>query len=124
MENDKKNTDVPAAAVASQADKPVDAVSQIVDEIASKSGMQVKTAVAIKGILAPVANGTVDEKIVNMLAQALSRDEDLKNADSAGYIRGRNEKIDVINRFDSDEPSTTGAGFPRYNKKSFWDDIS
>ena len=58
-----------------------------------------------------------------MLAQALNRDEDLKNADAAGYVRGRNEKIDIVNRFDGGETETRPVNFPLYNKRGFWDDV-
>ena len=58
----------------------------------AKADLSVKNARRIRQLLEPVANGEVDEQIVTMLAQALNRDEDLKNADAAGYVRARMRK--------------------------------
>ena len=61
-------------------------------EAAAKADLSVKNARRIRQLLEPVANGEVDEQIVTMLTQALNRDEDLKNADAAGYVRARMRK--------------------------------
>ncbi len=54
-------------------------------------------------------------------------DEQVKNADTAGYRRGRNEKIELLTRpldpvseaeLESDAPS---PHFPRYTRRSVWD---
>ena len=46
-------------------------------------------------------------------------------ADAAGYLRGRNEKIEIVNRA-ADEPpeaEVKPVAFPRYSRRSFWDDL-
>lgn len=103
--------------------KPAQNLATAIDEAAAKAGLSVKDARRIKLLLEPVAKGAVDEQIVTMLAQALNRDEDLKNADAAGYVRGKNEKIDIVNRFDGGETETRPVNFPLYNKRGFWDDV-
>lgn len=54
-------------------------------------------------------------------------DEQVKNADTAGYRRGRNEKIELLTRpldpvteaeLENDAPS---PHFPRYTRRSVWD---
>lgn len=54
-------------------------------------------------------------------------DEQVKNADTAGYRRGRNEKIELLTRpldpvseaeLESDAPS---PHFPHYTRRSVWD---
>lgn len=98
-------------------------LSTAIDEAAAKADLSVKDARRIKLLLEPVAKGEIDEQIVTMLAQAFNRDEDLKNADAAGYVRGKNEKIDIVNRFDGGETETRPVNFPLYNKRGFWDDV-
>lgn len=102
---------------------PTKNLATAIDEAAAKADLSVKNARRIRQLLEPVANGEVDEQIVTMLAQALNRDEDLKNADAAGYVRGKNEKIDIMNRFDGGETETRPVNFPLYNKRGFWDDV-
>lgn len=66
---------------------------------------------------------TLDADTVAMLVKALEHDEDVKNADAAGYIRGRNDKIDVVlaRPVPLDEAPETTALIPRYNRRSIWD---
>ena len=54
-------------------------------------------------------------------------DEQVKNADTDGYRRGRNEKIELLTRpldpvteaeLESERPS---PHFPRYTRRSVWD---
>ena len=83
---------LPQPPKAEEPTKPAQNLAMAIDEAAAKADLSVKDARRIKLLLEPVAKGEVDEQIVTMLAQALNRDEDLKNADAAGYVRGKNEK--------------------------------
>jgi len=54
-------------------------------------------------------------------------DEQVKNADTAGYRRGRNEKIELLTRpldpvTEAElESDPTAPHFPRYTRRSVWD---
>ena len=119
----EESVTLPQPPEAEDAPNPAQNLAMAIDEAAAKADLSVKDARRIKLLLEPVAKGEVDEQIVTMLAQALNRDEDLKNADTAGYVRGRNEKIDIVNRFDGGETETRPVNFPLYNKRGFWDDV-
>lgn len=48
--------------------------------------------------------------------------EMLRNAEAQGYLRGRNEKIEVTQHFDPDpELDPQPTGIPLYNRRSVWD---
>lgn len=71
-------------------------------------------------LLEPVARGEDSSKVVTLLAQALSRDEDLKNAEAQGYLRGRNEHIEALTH-PQPPAQTEPACFPRFARVSVWD---
>ena len=64
----------------------------------------------------------VTEDLLSTLARGLTHDNDVQNADAAGYLRGRNEKIEAVlhPQPDNDEPEPTPV-FPRYCRRSIWD---
>ncbi len=78
-------------------------------------------AAEVNGMLANLSKGEINERVVTLLAQGLKHDEDVKNAETAGYIRGRNEKIDLMTRPDREVETTEPASFPRYRRRSVWD---
>lgn len=66
---------------------------------------------------------TVTTDLLSTLARGITHDEDVQNADAAGYLRGRNEKIETVlhpQPQDDDEPPSTPV-FPRYCRRSIWD---
>ena len=61
--------------------------------------------------------------LLETLARGVNHDEDVQNADAAGYLRGRNEKIETVMHpqpQDEDEAQATPV-FPRYCRRSIWD---
>lgn len=56
------------------------------------------------------------------LARGIAHDTDVQNADAAGYLRGRNEKIEAVLKpaEEEDSPQATPV-FPRYSRRSIWD---
>ena len=125
MENDTPNAQQPHGLPENKSQCPDrgEDFAQAVLAAAAKAGMSAAAAQQVQRILQPVARGEVSDGVIGMIAQALSRDEDLKNADAEGYRRGRNEKIDLLTRPMSvlDEPETQPAQFPRYARHSIWD---
>lgn len=95
---------------------------KIIDETVQKLQLDDVTAAAVRQILEPVDSG-VSSNIVTLIATAIKHDDDVKNAETAGYLRGRNEKIEIVNRIDDTDVETTPVNFPRYCRRSFWDDV-
>lgn len=95
---------------------------KIIDETVQKLQLDDVTAAAVRQILEPVDSG-VSCNIVTLIATAIKHDDDVKNAETTGYLRGRNEKIEIVNRIDDTDTETTPINFPRYCKRSFWDDV-
>ena len=101
------------------------AFSEVVALAAQTLGLSDAIASVVQEVLAPLEHGHLSHNVVKLIAHAISRDEDLKNADAAGYLRGRNEKIELVNRAATEPPEAEvkPAMFPRYAKRSFWDDL-
>ena len=61
--------------------------------------------------------------VLTTLARGITHDEDVKNADAAGFLRGRNEKIETVihQHPDNDDETETTPVFPKYCKRSIWD---
>ena len=106
-------------------EKQKPAFSEVVAQAAQALGLSDAIASVVEEVLAPLEQGRLSQNVVKLIAQAIGRDEDVKNADAAGYLRGRNEKIELVSRAAADPPETEPkpALFPRYAKRSFWDDI-
>lgn len=128
MEQDNHNQPQPAAPSQPQADsQPQQSSAQ---QSARESPLELTvaslnldeaTAAAVRQILQPMAS-TANADIARLIATAIRHDDDVKNAETAGYLRGRNEKIELVNHIEQEpaaEPSP--VNFPRYNKRSFWD---
>ena len=61
--------------------------------------------------------------VLTTLARGITHDEDVKNADAAGFLRGRNEKIETVihQRPDDEDETETTPVFPKYCRRSIWD---
>ena len=91
-----------------------------IDEILNSMGASNSIATSTRAILHQLRNGDKPSKsIVKLIVQALNRDEDIKNAEAAGYLRGRNEKIEMATK--PAEKDTQPVNFPVYRRRSFWD---
>lgn len=78
---------------------------------------------AVKTAYHQMRGTTIEPSVLQLLAKGLTHDDDVKNAESDGYVRGKNEKIELINHFDanSETMARRNAQFPRYAKVNFWD---
>lgn len=67
----------------------------------------------------------LDSDVASRVMQII--DEQVKNAETAGYRRGRNEKIELLTRpldpvTEADlESDAATPHFPRYTRRSVWD---
>ena len=68
-------------------------------------------------------NEKATDDLLMTLAQGITHDEDVQNADAAGFLRGRNEKIEAVlhPQPDAGDESQTTPVFPRYCRRSIWD---
>lgn len=78
----------------------------------------------VRQIVDNLATGQpLDEATLTILLHGLDHDEDVRDADTQGYLRGRNEKIDAIVARPTpldDAPEATSL-IPRYDRRSIWD---
>ncbi|MBQ2163965.1 MAG: hypothetical protein II445_05595 [Muribaculaceae bacterium] len=104
-----------------QHEPQAEAMQSSLDDIIGDMNISGSVAATAKAILEPLEKGTAPSKsIVELIVKALNHDEDVKNADAAGYLRGRNETIEAATRaIEEQEPQP--ITFPVYRKRSFWD---
>lgn len=104
-----------------QREPQAEAMQSSLDDIIGDMNISGSVAATAKAILEPLEKGTAPSKsIVELIVKALNHDEDVKNADAAGYLRGRNETIEAATRaIEEQEPQP--ITFPVYRKRSFWD---
>ena len=82
-----------------QREPQAEATQSSLDDIIGDMNISGSVAATAKAILEPLEKGTAPSKsIVELIVKALNHDEDVKNADAAGYLRGRNETIDAATR--------------------------
>jgi len=62
-------------------------------------------------------------ELLTVLAHGVMHDDDVKNADAQGYLRGRNENIQAVLRppMDDERDPASTVTFPRYTRRSIWD---
>ena len=83
--------------------------------------MSQSIANSAKAIIDSIEPGkTPSESFVKLIVGALNHDEDLKNAEAAGYLKGRNEVIEAANKL-AEEQTPKPVNFPVYRRRSFWD---
>lgn len=104
-----------------QHEPQAEATQTSLDDIIGDMNISGSVAATAKAILEPLEKGTAPSKsIVELIVKALNHDEDVKNADAAGYLRGRNETIEAATRA-IEEQEAQPITFPVYRKRSFWD---
>lgn len=101
-------------------DKP--AVPTLGDRIA-EMGLDEHTSSRLGELTDGLDSNCISPELLSTLARGITHDEDVQNADAAGYLRGRNEKIETVMHpqpQDEDEAQATPV-FPRYCRRSIWD---
>lgn len=93
----------------------------VVQHLLQELGVSESIAASARVIVQSLREGNAtDESIVRLVVQALRHDEDLKTAETQGYLRGRNEVIAAAST-PPDDKSPRPLNFPIYTKRSFWD---
>ncbi len=92
-----------------------------VQQLLEKLGVSESIAASARVIVQSLREGSAtSESLVRMVVQSLRHDEELKNAETQGYLRGRNEVIAAATTPPGDK-SPRPLNFPIYTKRSFWD---
>ena len=92
-----------------------------VESILTALGVSESVQASARAILEPIEKGVAPgESIVRLVVNALRHDEDVKNAEAEGYLRGRNEVIDAASKT-RDQQGPQPVNFPVYRKTSFWE---
>ena len=100
------------------------AYEAVVETTVAIMGLPTDVGERVKSLLSDLGATSATPEQVALLAHAMNRDEELRDADTTGYLRGRNEQIDATQHFppSADSPSVEQEppAFPRYNRRSVW----
>jgi len=102
---------------------PEQAAEPSLSDRIAEMGLDESTSSRLDQLTRELDGGHVSPELLNTLARGITHDEDVQNADAAGYLRGRNEKIESVlhpQPQDEEEPPATPV-FPRYCRRSIWD---
>ena len=93
----------------------------LADKIAAMD-LDEQTATQLTKLTEGMDSDAVSAALLTTLARGIAHDTDVQNADAAGYLRGRNEKIEAVLHPEPEEesPQVTPV-FPRYCRRSIWD---
>lgn len=75
----------------------------------------------VDNIIQQIRTGEVGTDAIQILSNGINHDEDVKNAETEGYLRGRNEKIAATTGVTEEDAKVKPATFPRYHRRSVWD---
>ena len=110
-------------------EEPVEAqnpsTSPTLADRARAMGLNDDTAQHLSELAAGIPSEGISDDLLATLARGISHDEDVQNADAAGYLRGRNEKIEAVlhpePQDEEETPTTATPVFPRYCRRSIWE---
>lgn len=94
-----------------------------IDDMATAMNIEAEKVAKIKSYCRNILSGEVGEDAVKTILAGMAHDEDVKNAECEGYLRGRNEKIKVENHFEkyAEERAYADSVMPRFARRSIWD---
>ena len=106
----------------SEEPQPQQTASPTLADRISGLGLDENASASLTRLTQGLSPDEVSDDLLATLAQGVMHDNDVQNADAAGYLRGRNEKIEAVlhPQPDDDEPQPTPV-FPRYCRRSIWD---
>jgi hypothetical protein len=87
-------------------------------------GLDTNTAQRLCQLVEGMDHEAITDDVITTLARGITHDDDVQNADAAGYLRGRNEKIEAVLQPEPDqepEEPEPMPSFPRYCRRSIWD---
>ena len=107
---------------AAEAQQPV-ASPSMADRIAAMA-LDEETTIRLQQLTQGIDESSISPELLTTLAQGITHDTDVDNADAAGYLRGRNENIEAVMhpqpQADEQLPQSTPV-FPCYTRRSIWE---
>ena len=105
-----------------EATSPEQSASPTLADRIAALGLDEETADKLRQLTDGIDGQTVTTELLSTLAQGVTHDTDVHNADATGYLRGRNEKIEaVLHPQPEEEQETPEPVFPHYSRRSIWD---
>ncbi|MBR5171084.1 MAG: hypothetical protein IKW85_11025 [Muribaculaceae bacterium] len=99
------------------------AASPTLDDMIARLGLDEQATGQLRSLTQGLDAEHVSPDLLQTLARGVTHDNDVENAEAAGYLRGRNEKIEAVLHPDPEPPveTETTPVFPRYCRRSIWD---
>lgn len=104
-------------------DEPPTATSPTLAEQIDALGLDEAVNKRLAELTQGMESQEIPPEVLNTLARGITHDEDVQNADAAGYLRGKNEKIEAVLHQQStgDDTPASMSTFPRYKRHSIWE---
>jgi len=106
------------------ADNRPAAVSPTVEQVLATLDLTAEQRESLSQVVGGLDPATLTAPLLALLHQGVKHDEDVRDADAAGYLRGRNDNIDAVLRTQpvADEAAAERRPmFPVYHRRSVWD---
>jgi hypothetical protein len=134
MNNKQENSELQQATAAATpppfrpSEEPQEATQQqpgaspTLDDRISALGLDEEATGRLQRLTQGMDPDSISPDLLETLARGITHDNDVENADAAGYLRGRNEKIEaVLHPEPEDDAPQSQPVFPRYCHRSIWD---
>lgn len=95
--------------------------TSIMDNNTPATAESPSTQERVDALISQIRTGEVGTDAIQILSNGINHDEDVKNAETEGYLRGRNEKIAATTGVTEEDAEVKPATFPRYHRRSVWD---
>ena len=104
-------------------DAPEPPASPTLDDRIAELGLDEDLSKRLTELTDRLTPSSLSAEVLTVLVRGLTHDDDVKNADAAGFLRGRNEKIEAVmhQRPATDDETDSTPVFPRYCRRSIWD---
>lgn len=118
----EENTPMEQTADAAQGDAWLLAELAI-DDAATAQSLSAEVVDRLKDMCRSICRGEVATEVIATILAGINHDHDVGVADNEGYLRGKNEKIATLHRFESDAESIAkrNSVMPRFAHRSIWD---
>ena len=101
---------------------PEPSTSPTLNDRIAQLGLDESTSNRLSQLTGGLDAALLSSELLATLARGITHDQDVENADAAGYLRGRNEKIEaVLPPQPQDDETSRAPVFPRYCRRSIWD---
>ena len=94
-----------------------------IDDAAAAQALESDDVAKLKELCRSICRGEVSDDAIALMLAGITHDRDVSAADNEGYLRGKNEKIATLHRFESDAESIAkrNSVTPRFARRSIWD---